>query len=560
MQQQGKKEVKMKKKVIISGFLIAIVIITATQSMADEYEKALVYLNTKGEVYFTFTIQSKQELVALTGDISIDDVAGVTVFAYANKKQFAKFNTYEYAYTVLPPPGDSQPDMKMFTLTTNAAFDFASYPAYDAYLTILNSFERDYPGLCRIVDIGQSVRGRKILFAVISDNVNTEEAEARFMYTSTMHGNEPSGYVLMLRLIDYLLSHYGSDSEITHLVDNLEIWINPLANPDGTFAAGNNTVNGSTRTNANNVDLNRNFPAPDNEHPDGEAWQPETEAFIDIANQHRFAMSCNFHGGAEVVNYPWDIWERRHADDNWYQYVSHIYADLAQVSSNSTYMTGFDDGITNGYDWYTVSGSRQDYMNYFHHCREVTVEISNTKVPPESELHTLWNYNYRSFLAYMQESLYGIKGTVTDGDTGLPIEAKIEIIGHDRDNSFVFSSNTFGDFYRPVYGGTYILTIASPPYVSQTTEVTVNNGETVTVDIQLYQSGSTPSPQGIPGDVNNDTIIDIIDALLVAQYYVGLNPDGFNPDAADVTNDRSIDIVDALRIAQCYVGLVSCDF
>lgn len=59
------------------------------------------------------------------------------------------------------------------------------------------------------------------------------------------------------------------------------------------------------------------------------------------------------------------------------------------------------------------------------------------------------------------------------------------------------------------------------------------------------------------GDTNGDGAIDIIDALLTAQYYVDLDPDGFNPAAADTNCDGSIDIVDALVIAQYYVGLIS---
>jgi hypothetical protein len=60
----------------------------------------------------------------------------------------------------------------------------------------------------------------------------------------------------------------------------------------------------------------------------------------------------------------------------------------------------------------------------------------------------------------------------------------------------------------------------------------------------------------ISGDVNNDGTIDIIDALLVAQYYVGLNPTGFEVAAANVTaNDTEVDIVDAVVIAQYYVGM-----
>jgi hypothetical protein len=57
--------------------------------------------------------------------------------------------------------------------------------------------------------------------------------------------------------------------------------------------------------------------------------------------------------------------------------------------------------------------------------------------------------------------------------------------------------------------------------------------------------------------VNSDGGVDIIDALLTAQYYVGLEPGGFNPAAGDVNCDGGIDIVDALLIAQYYVGLIS---
>ncbi|MBN1699986.1 MAG: hypothetical protein JW881_20925 [Spirochaetales bacterium] len=59
------------------------------------------------------------------------------------------------------------------------------------------------------------------------------------------------------------------------------------------------------------------------------------------------------------------------------------------------------------------------------------------------------------------------------------------------------------------------------------------------------------------GDVNGDGNVNITDALLTAQYYVGLQPSGFNADAADANCDGQINITDALRIAQYYVGLIS---
>ena len=58
------------------------------------------------------------------------------------------------------------------------------------------------------------------------------------------------------------------------------------------------------------------------------------------------------------------------------------------------------------------------------------------------------------------------------------------------------------------------------------------------------------------GDVDNSGVVNIIDALMVAQYYVGLDPSNFHPEVADVNEDGSINILDALLISQHYVGLI----
>ncbi len=62
---------------------------------------------------------------------------------------------------------------------------------------------------------------------------------------------------------------------------------------------------------------------------------------------------------------------------------------------------------------------------------------------------------------------------------------------------------------------------------------------------------------GTPGDVNGDNSVTIVDALQIAQYYVGIPVTNFNSAVADVNCDGSITIVDALRVAQYYVGLIT---
>ncbi|MBD3380728.1 MAG: hypothetical protein GF404_00885, partial [candidate division Zixibacteria bacterium] len=446
------------------------------------------------EVYLRFQPDSFEDLKKLTNVVSIDNIEDGWVYAYANSRELSEFEGYGLPYELLPHP-NSLIEVPM-TSDKSGMKDWDSYPTYDTYVSMMNQFESDYPDLCEIVNVGLSEEGRDILFARISDNVSVEEDEPGVMYTATMHGDELAGYVLTLRLIDYLLSNYGTDSLATRLVDSCEIWINPLANPDGTYAGGNHTVNNSTRYNSNGYDINRNFPDPDGpiSNPNG-PWQAETVAMMDFAEDYTLAISANIHGGAEVVNYPWDTWSRRHVDDLWYIDISRAYADSAQFYSPSGYLTDLNNGITNGYDWYTTSGNRQDYMNYWHHCREVTLELSGVKKLPASQLPAHWTYNKASFLNWFENALYGIRGVITDAGTGLPLYAMVEVINYDedQDSSQVYTDPEVGDYHRMLQAGTYDLIFSAPGYYPDTIfSIAVSQFDAVRHDVQLQPLPNEP--------------------------------------------------------------------
>jgi len=347
-------------------------------------------------------------------------------------------------------------------------------------------FQNLYPNLCKIHSLGTLISGREILIAQISNNVGNKENEPSFLYTSSMHGDELAGYVLSLRLINYLLSGYGNDTRLTSLVDNIDIWINPLANPDGAYAGGNQNVWSATRYNANWVDLNRNYPDPeDGPNPDGNPYQPETIIFLGLADTVNFTISANMHGGVEVCNYPWDTWSNLTADNNWWQYVSQQYADSCQANSGNGYFNYLNDGITNGHDWYEVNGGRQDYMNYFRNCREVTLELSDDKTPNPNDLPYLWDANYPSLLNYMEQSLFGLRGIVTDSITGEPLNAKVEIYNHDVDSSHVYSHLPVGNYHRHLYQGNYNITFTKNGYYPKTINTTVLNNNITIENIEL---------------------------------------------------------------------------
>ncbi len=263
--------------------LIFILLTIPVFSQLTELEKAYSSLNERGEVYFKFS--SKEiEINDISKILSLDKFTDEYIYAYANEKEFNNFIGLNKEFEVLTPPSMLFPSILENSKKKRDISAFDYYPSWDEYLSIMNQFASDYPELCEVVNIGQSNQGRDILLIHINDDLGTDQAEPEFLYTSSIHGDELVGYVLTLRLIDYLLSNYGTDPDATFLINNIDIWINPLANPDGTYAGGNNSVWGATRGNSNGVDLNRNFPDPeDGPNPDGNPWQTETIIWMDFA-------------------------------------------------------------------------------------------------------------------------------------------------------------------------------------------------------------------------------------------------------------------------------------
>lgn len=444
-------------------------------------------LKERGEVSFNFTLQDKSELAFLTEIISIDRVDGLQVRAYANVAQFLRFSRLGYEIQLLPPAGTGvEVEMRDdVTLSPSTVWNF--YPTYSAYESLMAQFQSNFPGLCRLDTLTTLASGRRLLVLKISDNVAVDEPEPEFLYSSSIHGDETTGYILMMHLADYLLTNYGTNPEATELVDNMEIYICPLANPDGTYYGGNSSVSGARRGNVNNVDMNRNYPDPQNgPHPDGNVWQAETVAFMDFAAQRHFVAGANFHGGVEVVNYPWDTWATLHADNSHYVMISREYADTVHLHAPFGYMDYLSNGVTNGYAWYEVNGGRQDYMNYFYHCKEITIEISDVKLLASSQLLAHWDYNWRSLILLLKQARYGIHGVVTSQATGLPVEARVYINGHDNNGSEVYSSATAGDYHRLLKAGTYTLEFSAPCYQTQTIpNIVVTDYGSVSLNVQM---------------------------------------------------------------------------
>lgn len=349
-------------------------------------------------------------------------------------------------------------------------FPLTVFPTHAQIGQILADFAAAHPTRARTFQYGTSVQGRALWGLVISDDVNNTEAEPEVRLSSSMHGDEVTGMVLLLDFANYLLSNYGvaGREDVTNLVDNYEIHITPSYNPDGTYLV--------QRYNANAVDLNRNFPLPAGTDP---VTETENLAFMAYANAHHFTISENYHGGALVVNYLWDYTPTLTADDAALRKLSLEYSTY----NTPMYNGAFTQGITNGYAWYIALGTLQDWSYDQTGCIDETIEVSTTKWPATGTLTTFWNDNRESLMHFVKSARYGINGVVTDAGTGLPVAATVTVTGNSK---AVVTDPAHGDYYKLLASGTYELTYSAPGYYPQTISGVATTWGTPTVrNVQL---------------------------------------------------------------------------
>ncbi|XP_040265676.1 carboxypeptidase M [Bufo bufo] len=374
--------------------------------------------------------------------------------------------------------------------------------------TVLKNFSANYPSITYLHSIGKSVEGRDLWVLVIGKYPDKHTVGIpEFKYVANMHGNEVVGREIMLYLIDYLLTNYQSDDNITQLISNTRIHIMPTMNPDGFEASVLSDCTSSVgRYNKNGYDLNRNF--PDAFEVNTDEIQPETQAVMDWIKSESFVLSANFHGGALVASYPYDNSYTASPDSDVLEYVATLYSmnNAQMFSSNSCPgESGFQNGVTNGAQWYKVKGGMQDYNYIFNQCMEITLEVSCCKYPQSSNLQGLWNYNKVSVIEYMKQIHMGIKGQVLDMNRN-PIQNAIVNV-KDRQRICPYRTNKYGEYYLLLLPGTYTfnVTMLSNSIVQSITVPKSSNLAAMTHNFQFSTKTTSPSPATAPCSLNQNS-------------------------------------------------------
>jgi len=394
-------------------------------------------------------------------DITLIDAGQDFAKAFATDKKIAELENAGYKVTVL---------IEDYQAYMDEIFNRGFYHTYIQVYQVLDSFVTNYPNICRLDTIGYSVQGRAIWAMRVTDYPGIEENEAEIRLPGNMHGDEHIGTEVPLYFLRYLLTNYASNTQVQDLVNNREIWIIPTLNPDGKVA--------NTRGNANNVDLNRDygyFWGGEGGSP-GPSSQIENKWVMQHLEENNISLEYNYHSAAQYVNYPWDYSNADPPDSQHIINISQIYATAANLTA------------INGYDWYQVTGSLQDFSIGTNGVLATTIE---TEQPSGSAaIDQICYENRDALMEVCDRAGWGIEGFVKDSLTLTPLYARVKILNPDRID--VYTDPVFGDFHKMIAPGTYDVSLSANGYAPKTiTNVTVPATGSISVGDVLLAPDST---------------------------------------------------------------------
>ena len=383
------------------------------------------------------------------------------------------------------------------------------------------------------------------------ENVQTTPS---FGFIGNMHGDEPVGREITLRLAEWACgeddnhreneessSFFGNDIEKASKVKTkATLYFIPTLNPDG-FAK-------RRRENANNIDLNRDFPFIEFAKPEPRRvphhvkmgaphvqnrrvndlydntlrqLQPETRSIIEFSKRVNLTGALNYHEGALVANYPWDgnldgsTKYSRAPDDKIFKRAASLYAQSHGEMKESKEFVG---GVTNGAQWYPLWGGMQDWHYVKTQTLDITIEVNDRKWPLEDErLGEIIRAHCRASIDTAHDVMFvSARGFVFDKSSNEALEkceVRVENLDFDRQlrndgqtnkPPLPVFTNKRGYFVKPIFiagetsGGTTntFEIMVTCPDASQThrqkiTDVDVSNGVDLVVRILTSNTKKT---------------------------------------------------------------------
>ena len=362
--------------------IILVLTILTTISFSQNYKKIQITLSGKNDIAQIAKKGIPLESAFVSKENKID--------LFVNENEYNQIlelglsvdvliDDWKSYYAVQPEMSESEKSSALTETGEKFGVTGFNYGTMGGYLTFqevqdeLDEMRADYPDLItEKFTIGQTLEGREIYVVKISNNADANEGEPEVFFNSLIHAREPEGMMTVIYYMWYLLENYGTDSEVTYLLNNREIYFLPVFNVDGYEHNRSTDPNGggmwrkNMRDNGGStgVDLNRNWGYMWGYDNDGSSnWggsetyrgtaafsEPATENVRQFVDSHNFKTVLNYHTYSNLLINPWG-------------YITAKTPDSLAYQEYSSEMTQY-----NGYTWggseiiYNVNGAADDWM------------------------------------------------------------------------------------------------------------------------------------------------------------------------------------------------------
>jgi len=293
--------------------------------------------------------------------------------------------------------------------------DMGKYHTYEETEEELRTLESQYPELMVVQSIGQSIQQRELLAAIVSGAEPEDSPLGTCLLVGLHHGREIISTEVVLYALNYLLEQYGTDPDVTYLLNHRRVVFVPMLNPDGHVRVENGSDwRKNMRDNLDGtfgVDLNRNYsymwgcddigssPITSDETYRGVSpfSEPETQAMRSL-REAGYDVSLSFHSLGNVLFYPWSYCDERSPDHV-------LQARFASIISSQS---GYTYGDTAVHESCPANGEFDDWnyagLGLDNKVFGLTFEVGDAFYESEDRIDELCQENLQSCIQAIRAS------------------------------------------------------------------------------------------------------------------------------------------------------------
>lgn len=258
------------------------------------------------------------------------------------------------------------------------------YPSGDEFYDMIKDLAAAHPEVVKLESVGKSVEGRDILALHFGRQDGKTRPAA--LVTGNIHAAECISGLVAMGAAEVLAEQDGVTDWITEFLDNSDVYIIPLHNPDGYYRAQRTDGKGGEigyRKNANAVDLNRNFlvapgaksrhPMAGNRRPRSMCYmgpeplsEPETRAIEELVNEQTFYAAVILHSVVGKFLYPYCHTRKPAPHEAYFIRMGEAFVSHQPYKKYK---------VEQSYSLYPTLGDSDDYLYIYHGVLSVTVEV-----------------------------------------------------------------------------------------------------------------------------------------------------------------------------------------